>query len=231
LFDSSGHPINLPAGVTRQKPDIAGPDGGSDTFLGFALGAGGSGSCSNSASYPNFFGTSAATPHVAATAALLLQQSPGMTVSALYSALKSGAQTTANATASNGCPNVNFTGGYGFIQQAPSALPSAPAVTLNLCPDTITLGQSATLSWTATDATSCSASGAWNGAQPVSGYLELRPSSPSATPTPHHETQRQTHAAKADRRETSAAQQHTLNLLPRLMQGFGNAQLDGTNAG
>ena len=141
LFDSSGNPLNPPAGVTRQKPDIAGPDGGSDTFLGFALGAGGSGSCSNSASYPNFFGTSAATPHVAATAALLLQQSPGISVSALYDALKNGAQTIANATASDGCPYVNFTGGYGFIQQPASALPTAPAVTLNLVPTTINLGQ------------------------------------------------------------------------------------------
>ena len=77
LFDSSGNPLNPPNGEMRQKPDIAGPDGGSDTFLGFALGAGGSGSCSNSASFPNFFGTSAATPHVAAVAALLLQQFPG----------------------------------------------------------------------------------------------------------------------------------------------------------
>ena len=116
LFDSSGNPLNPPAGVMRQKPDIAGPDGGSDTFLGFALGAGGSGSCSNSASFPNFFGTSAATPHVAATAALLLQQFPGINPSALYTALKTGAADDRQRYRHDGARLVNYTGGYGFIQ-------------------------------------------------------------------------------------------------------------------
>ena len=177
LFDSSGNPLNPPNGEMRQKPDIAGPDGGSDTFLGFALGAGGSGSCSNSASFPNFFGTSAATPHVAAVAALLLQQFPGINPSALYTALKSGAGGITNYSTAGSPPSVNYTGGYGFLQaeSALAALPAAPNVTLNLSPSTVNVGGSATLSWTASNATACTASGAWSGTQSLSGSMMLTP--------------------------------------------------------
>jgi hypothetical protein len=72
---------------------------------------------------------------------------------------------------------VNFTGGYGFIQAdaALTALPSAPNVTLNLSASTINVGATSTLSWTATNAASCSASGAWNNTQQLSGSLMLSP--------------------------------------------------------
>jgi subtilisin family serine protease len=174
LFDSAGVALTTPA--TRQKPDIAGPDGGNDTFLGFQIGAGGSGQCANNTAYPNFFGTSAATPHVAATAALLLQKFPGITPSALYATLKSGALTVANDTANGGS---NLNSGFGFIQadSALADLPTAPDVTLNLNPTTIKVGESATLSWTVTNATSCTASGAWSGTQPFTGSTKLTPGS------------------------------------------------------
>lgn len=42
-------------------------------------------------------------------------------------------------------------------------------------PQTLTLGQSATLSWTSTRATSCTASGAWSGSQAVSGTATVTP--------------------------------------------------------
>jgi len=178
LFDSSGNPLNPPGGELRQKPDIAGPDGGSDTFLGFALGGGTIGGCANSGSFPNFFGTSAATPHVAAAAALLLQQFPGMNPGALYSALKAGAGAITNFSQAGSPPSVNYTGGYGMLQaeNAFAALPAAPNVTLNLSPTTVTVGASAMLSWTVTNASSCTASGAWSGTQALSGSMTFTPS-------------------------------------------------------
>ncbi|HUL19684.1 MAG TPA: S8 family serine peptidase, partial [Steroidobacteraceae bacterium] len=178
LFGSSGNPLNPPDGEMRQKPDIAGPDGGSDTFLGFALGAGTVGSCNNSGSFPNFFGTSAATPHVAATAALLLQQFPGINPGALYTALKSGAGEITNYSQAGSPPAVNYTGGYGLLQaeNALAALPAAPDVSLNLSPTTVNVGASAKLSWTVSNATTCTASGAWSGTQALSGSMMITPS-------------------------------------------------------
>jgi hypothetical protein len=171
LFDTAGARNATP--VMRQKPDIAGPDGGNDTYLGFVdPNTEGSGNCANDTQYPSFFGTSAATPHVAATAALLLQKFPGITPSALYSTLKSGALTIVNSSGA-----VNFTSGYGFIQ-AVSALadePSAPDVKLNLSPTTINVGATSTLSWTVTNAASCTASGSWSGTKPLSGSLMVSP--------------------------------------------------------
>ncbi len=65
-LDSNGH--RFPNPVIRQKPDLAAPDGGNTTFFGFDYEGDG---------FPNFFGTSAAAPHAAGAAALLLQQAGG----------------------------------------------------------------------------------------------------------------------------------------------------------
>jgi Subtilase family len=169
LFDATGAALATP--VTRQKPDIVGPDGVSNTFLGFVEGAFGSGSCANT-SYPNFFGTSAATPHVAATAALLLQKNPSTTPAQLYAALQKSA-----APMSSSMPD--YLNGFGFIQAnaALSDVPAAPDVTLNLSPTTINVGDTASLTWTVSNATGCTASGAWSGSQGFSGSLTLKPGS------------------------------------------------------
>jgi hypothetical protein len=45
----------------------------------------------------------------------------------------------------------------------------APTVALSASPTSLTAGQSATLTWNSTNATSCTASGAWSGTQPTSG--------------------------------------------------------------
>jgi subtilisin family serine protease len=66
-------------------------------------------SCANNTSYPNFFGTSAAAPHAAAIAALMMQADSMLTPAQIYGALQSSALPMANTS-----PDVNT--GYGFIQ-------------------------------------------------------------------------------------------------------------------
>ena len=52
-----------------------------------------------------------------------------------------------------------------------------PTVTLAVSPAVVKVGENATLTWTATNATSCSASGAWNGTQAISGSQVVTPTS------------------------------------------------------
>lgn len=46
-----------------------------------------------------------------------------------------------------------------------------PTVSLSVTPDQVVSGADVTLTWTATDASSCVASGAWNGTQPLNGTI------------------------------------------------------------
>jgi len=176
LFDTSGNPLATP--VVRQKPDFVGPDGGNDTFLGFTLASSGVANgllttsiseCQNNPKYPNFFGTSAATPHAASIAALLLQANAADTPTQIYTALR-------NSALSMGTPTPNFNSGYGFIQ-ADAALallaPGAPALTL--AANTLVVGGSTTITWSAVNAANCTASGSWSGTLAISGTQTLKP--------------------------------------------------------
>lgn len=51
----------------------------------------------------------------------------------------------------------------------------APTVTLTASPPSISAGQSSTLTWISTNATSCTASGGWSGAKSVSGSEQVGP--------------------------------------------------------
>jgi hypothetical protein len=184
LFDSSGNPLATP--VTRQKPDIVGPDGGNDTFLGFTLASqGGNGqldtsnaSCQNNTKYPNFFGTSAATPHIAAVAALFLQANSSLTPTQIYTALRDSGVATSATVGSTTTTSVNFVGS-GFVQantaaeMIPAVAPVAP--TLTLAASSIVVGSSTTLTWTSANTTGCTASGSWSGAMASSGSQSVTP--------------------------------------------------------
>ena len=84
LFDPQGN--RLPAPEVRQTPDLAAIDGTDTTFFGqnlFNIDAN---------TFPNFFGTSAAAPHAAAVAALVLQANPSFTPAEIYQRLEDTAQ-------------------------------------------------------------------------------------------------------------------------------------------
>lgn len=64
-------------------------------------------------------------------------------------------------------------GGGGGGYQSPPVVPAA-TVAISVAPTTITQGQSATLTWSS-NASACTASGAWIGSQPANGTLSVSP--------------------------------------------------------
>jgi Domain of unknown function (DUF4114)/Subtilase family/Calx-beta domain len=98
LFDTAGNRLSTPQ--FRQNPGIVAPDGTNTTFFG---------SDSDGDGFPNFFGTSAAAPHAAAVAALMLQAVPAANPTNIYQAL----QDTALDMDALGWDNAT---GHGLIQ-------------------------------------------------------------------------------------------------------------------
>jgi hypothetical protein len=92
------------------------------------------------------------------------------TPSQIYEALSNSALPMAGTTP-------NHASGYGFIQ-ADAALALIPpgAPSLSLAASSITAGGSTTLTWSGINATGCTASGGWSGAQAVSGSRSVAPS-------------------------------------------------------
>jgi hypothetical protein len=100
LFDTAGN--RLPNPEIRQKPEIVAPTGTNNTFWGEDI-------ASDSDAFPNFFGTSAAAPHAAAVAALMLEAGPTLSPNGIYSILEK--------TADNmGPAGFDFDSGFGLIQ-------------------------------------------------------------------------------------------------------------------
>jgi Subtilase family len=180
LFDTSGAALATPE--YRGKPDVVGPDGVNNTFLGFQLVNSTSPSppwnpdgefptsiaqCQNNTQYPNFFGTSAAAPHLAAAAALLWQANSALTAAQIATALESTALPMAAGAAGSGA-------GFVQINAALAAIPLG-APNLSVSPTQITVGSTATLTWASYGTSGCTASGSWSGAQATSGTLALTP--------------------------------------------------------
>jgi hypothetical protein len=180
LFSTSGERLATP--IVRQKPDFVGPDGINDTFLGFTLASDSPPfpsngllnttitECQNSPSYPNFFGTSAATPHAAGIAALMLQATAAATPTQVYSSLRSSALPMGSTTP-------NFNSGYGFIRADTAFI----VPTLTLGAPSIALGGSTTLAWSTIHASSCVASGGWSGSEATSGSVIVTPTAAGTT--------------------------------------------------
>jgi hypothetical protein len=183
LFDATGARLATPE--FRQKPDFVGPDGGNDTFLGFKLADGGPTDastvteCLNNSAFPNFFGTSAAAPHVAGIAVLLLQAAPSLTPMQLYGLLQQSAVPIGTAPTAT---SHNFAAGYGFVQADMAAVnvpvaqiivPAAP--TLTLATNSIVVGSSTTITWSSANNQGCTASGSWTGPLDSTGTQTVKP--------------------------------------------------------
>ncbi len=124
LFNTRGERI---APVVRQKPEVVGPDGTNTTFFPQPL----SSSDFDRDGFPNFFGTSAAAPHVAAVAALMQQQARGVLSSAdiRTKLIQSAIDMDDPFTVGVFDRGFDFGTGFGFVQ-ADRALASGTPFTL-----------------------------------------------------------------------------------------------------
>jgi hypothetical protein len=112
LFDTAGNRLASPQ--MRPKPEVVAPAGTNTTFFGVDVEPDG---------FPNFFGTSAAAPHAAAVAGLMLQAVPTTTPAAVYLLLASSA-------VDMGSLGFDFDSGFGLTQadRALAALLQLPNV-------------------------------------------------------------------------------------------------------
>ncbi len=105
LFDTNG--TRLTTAITRQQPMLTGVDGVDTTFFGQGYDA---------TPAPNFFGTSAAAPTVAAVAALLLQKAPTLTPAQIYTAFKTTALDMDDPFTGGFDTGFDFKTGFGLVR-------------------------------------------------------------------------------------------------------------------
>jgi subtilisin family serine protease len=106
LFDNQGN--RLPESEIRPQPQITAPNGTNTTFFG--------GSDTDGDGFPNFSGASAAAPHAAGVAALLLEANPNATPDQVYQALETSAIDMDSHYTPGADPGYDTATGYGFIQ-------------------------------------------------------------------------------------------------------------------
>ena len=151
-FRPDGAPLITPD--VREKPDVIGPDGGNNTFFGQPLNDGPN---DEGDGFPNFFGTSAAAPHVAAVAALMLAFDPARAPAQVYADLEATARDMTQVLV-DGNPEpipdgagFDFVSGHGLVQ-ADEAVPMTADVTQFEAALTADGGQ-VQLAWTETGQT------------------------------------------------------------------------------
>ncbi len=93
----------LPTPEVRQKPEFCAPQGGDNTFFGADS------DCTGKTGFPNFYGTSAAAPHAAGIAALMLEARPNTQPDRLRRVLQDTAVDMKTA-------GFDFDSGYGLVQ-------------------------------------------------------------------------------------------------------------------
>jgi subtilisin family serine protease len=106
LFDDQGN--RLPEAEIRPQPQITAPDDTNTTFFG--------NEDTDGDGFLNFSGTSAAAPHAAGVAALLLEANPNATPDQVYQALETSAIDMDSPYTSGSDPGYDTATGYGFIQ-------------------------------------------------------------------------------------------------------------------
>ncbi len=150
LFNTDGSRINGIVGTVRQKPEITAVDGGNNTFFG-------SDTNRDPDAFPNFFGTSAAAPHAAAVAALMMEKVPSITRNTILSTMQSTALDMDDPFTAGFDTGFDFGTGFGFIQadRALQAISSVAALSLVVSanPNVILTSGTTTLSATVSGGT------------------------------------------------------------------------------
>jgi subtilase family protein len=113
LFDIAGNRLATP--IVRHKPEIVAPDGVFTTSFGISL---------PGTSFPSFFGTSAAAPHAAGVAALMLEKNLSLPPATIYSTLE-------NTAFNMLTPGFDLDTGFGLVQ-ADAAVRAALGASLTL---------------------------------------------------------------------------------------------------
>lgn len=129
LFDATG--VRLTSPEIRLKPNATGPDGADNTFFGFRIGK----TPRDKRMYPNFFGTSASAPHVAALAALMLETSPWLDADDVFAILEATADDMDDHRTEHPDSGFDFGTGHGFVN-AEKALAAALG---DICHDGVTI--------------------------------------------------------------------------------------------
>ena len=131
-FDQNGDELATPQ--PREKPDVTGADGIDNTFFGNDI------DLDDPDPYPNFFGTSAAAPNVAAIGALIRSARPDLSPAEVYDRLESTAvDVTLRQDRNNNfvqtAAGVDPWSGHGFVR-ADRAVPAPSGVQIaNLRPE------------------------------------------------------------------------------------------------